>query len=94
LEPLSTIPEWITLEHDVARILTDQEVHGWYFDEPAARELAQALYGELSELTQLLRNRYPYVADREFTPKRPNKTYGYIAGATLTKLKEVQPYQS
>ena len=35
--PLSTIPEWITLEHDVARILTDQEVHGWYFDEAAAR---------------------------------------------------------
>jgi DNA polymerase I-like protein with 3'-5' exonuclease and polymerase domains len=91
LEPLSTIPEWITLEHDVARILTDQEVHGWYFDEPAARELAQALYGELSELTQLLRNRYPYVADREFTPKRPNKTHGYIAGATLTKLKEFSP---
>ena len=28
-----TIPEWITLEHQVAEILTQQEIHGWYFDE-------------------------------------------------------------
>jgi hypothetical protein len=55
LETLSTIPEWITLEHDVATILTNQELHGWYFDEPAARELAQALYSELADLNQLLR---------------------------------------
>jgi hypothetical protein len=56
LETLSTIPEWITLEHDVATILTNQELHGWYFDEPAARELAQALYSELADLNQLLRS--------------------------------------
>jgi len=91
LETLSTIPEWITLEHDVARILTEQEIHGWYFDEPAAWELESSLRRELEGLTQLLRNRYPYVKDREFTPKRPNKTQGYIAGATLTKLKEFSP---
>jgi DNA polymerase I-like protein with 3'-5' exonuclease and polymerase domains len=88
---LSSIPEWITLEHDVARILTDQEVHGWFFDEPAARELAQTLYTELSDLNQLLRNRYPFVAGAEFTPKRPNKTQGYITGATFTRLKEFNP---
>ena len=91
METLSTIPEWITLEHDVARILTEQEIHGWYFDEPAAWELESSLRRELEGLTQLLRNRYPYVKDREFTPKRPNKTQGYIAGATLTKLKEFSP---
>jgi DNA polymerase I-like protein with 3'-5' exonuclease and polymerase domains len=91
LESLSTIPEWITLEHDVARILTEQELHGWFFDEPAARELAQTLYTELSDLNQLLRNRYPFVAGAEFTPKRPNKTQGYITGATFTRLKEFSP---
>jgi DNA polymerase I-like protein with 3'-5' exonuclease and polymerase domains len=91
LETLSTIPEWITLEHDVARILTEQEIHGWYFNEPVAWELESSLRRELEGLTQLLRNRYPYVKDREFTPKRPNKTQGYIAGATLTKLKEFSP---
>jgi DNA polymerase I-like protein with 3'-5' exonuclease and polymerase domains len=91
LEPLSTIPEWITLEHDVATILTNQELHGWYFDESAARELAQALYSELADLNQLLRERYTYIAGPEFTPKRPNKTQGYITGATFTRLKEFNP---
>jgi len=91
LETLSTIPEWITLEHDVARILTEQEIHGWYFDEPAAWELESSLRRELEGLTQLLRNRYPYVKDREFTPKRPNRTTGYVTGAPLTKLKEFSP---
>jgi DNA polymerase I-like protein with 3'-5' exonuclease and polymerase domains len=91
LESLSTIPEWISLEHDVATILTEQELHGWFFDEPAARELAQTLYTELSDLNQLLRNRYPFVAGAEFTPKRPNKTQGYITGATFTRLKEFNP---
>jgi DNA polymerase I-like protein with 3'-5' exonuclease and polymerase domains len=91
LEPLSTIPKWITLEHDVATILTNQELHGWYFDESAARELAQALYSELADLNQLLRERYTYIAGPEFTPKRPNKTQGYITGATFTRLKEFNP---
>jgi DNA polymerase I-like protein with 3'-5' exonuclease and polymerase domains len=91
LESLSTIPSWIELEHDVAAILTEQELHGWYFDEPAAWQLAQTLYTELDSLNQLLRKRYPYVAGTEFTPKRPNKTQGYVAGATFTRLKEFSP---
>ena len=91
METLSTIPEWITLEHDVATILTEQELHGWFFDEPAARELAQTLYSELADLNQLLRERYTYIAGPEFTPKRPNKTQGYITGATFTRLKEFSP---
>ena len=88
---LPPVPDFIQLEHDAATILTTQELHGWYFDERAAWELAQALYSELNNLNQLLRKRYPYVAGQEFTPKRPNKTQGYIAGATLTKLKEFNP---
>ena len=84
METLSTIPEWITLEHDVAKILTEQELYGWYFDEPAARELAQALYSELADLNQLLRERYPYVAGSEFTPKRPNwNTGGIVTGKEI-----------
>ena len=91
METLSTIPEWITLEHRVAEILTEQEVHGWFFDEPAAWQLAQTLYSELDNLNQLLRKRYPYVAGPEFTPKRPNRTQGYVTGATFTRLKEFSP---
>ena len=43
MAPLSTIPEWVTLEHDVQRILTDQEQHGWSFDQSAAWKLASSL---------------------------------------------------
>ncbi len=85
------IPDFIQLEHDVATILTNQELHGWYFNEDAARELAQALYSELDGLNRVLRKRYPYVAGREFTPKRSNRTTGYVGGATVTKLKEFSP---
>ena len=85
------IPDFIKLELDVATILTEQELYGWQFDEAAARELESSLRRELEGITQLLRNRYPYVRDREFTPKRPNRTTGYVAGAPLTKLKEFSP---
>jgi len=88
---LPPLPDFIQLEHDVASILTTQELHGWYFDEPAARELAQTLYSELDDLKDVLRKRYPYVAGREFTPKRVNRTTGYVAGAPLTKLTEFSP---
>ena len=91
METLFTIPEWITLEHRVAEILTEQELHGWYFDEPAAWQLESTLRRELEDLNQLLRNRYPYVEGSEFTPKRPNKTQGYVTGATFTRLKEFNP---
>ena len=35
MAPLPPLPDWISLEHDVARILQDQELHGWYFNERA-----------------------------------------------------------
>jgi DNA polymerase I-like protein with 3'-5' exonuclease and polymerase domains len=88
---LPPLPDFIKLELEVAQILTRQELHGWYFDEKAAWELESSLRRELEGITQLLRNRYPYVKDREFTPKRVNGSTGYVAGATLTKLKEFSP---
>jgi DNA polymerase I-like protein with 3'-5' exonuclease and polymerase domains len=91
LETFPQIPEWVQLEHRVAQILTEQEIYGWYFDEDAARELAQTLYTELEALKTVLRNRYPYVAGREFTPKRVNRSLGYVAGAPCTKLVEFSP---
>ena len=88
---LQVLPDFIKLELDVATILTEQELYGWTFNETAARELESSLRQELEGLTQLLRNRYRYVRDREFTPRRPNRTLGYVADAPLTKLKEFSP---
>ena len=91
MESLPPIPEWISLEHQVAQILTQQEQHGWYFDESSARELESALRREYEETCAVLRNRHPFVAGSLFTPKRNNRTRGFHAGASFTKLKELNP---
>ena len=91
MRPLPPLPDWISLEHRVAQILTQQEIHGWYFDEISARKLESALRTEYEETTRLLRNRHPYVEGPRFYPKRTNKRTGYVEGAPLTKLKELNP---
>ena len=91
MRPLPSIPEWVTLEHEAQQILTEQELHGWYFDERTAWQLASSLREELEEAYEVLRNRHPFVKGEEKTPKRNNKTQGYVLGATFTKLKEFNP---
>ena len=91
MRTLPQIPEWIQMEHRVAQILTQQELHGWYFNERQARELESTLRKEMEETTRLLRKQFPYVAGTLFTPKRNNRTQGYIQGAPFTRLKELNP---
>ena len=79
------------MEHQVAHILQQQEEHGWYFDEQRAQELEQTLRRELETTTELLRKQYPYCAGALFTPKRDNRTQGYVNGAQLQRLKEFNP---
>ena len=85
------LPDWVQLEHQVAHILQKQEEHGWYFDERAAYELESALRGELEEATEILRRKYGFVAGAVFTPKRNNRTQGYVQGCPFTKLKQLNP---
>ena len=91
MRPLPPIPDWVHLEHQVAQILTQQEIHGWYFDEEAARRLESTLRREYEDTTELLRKRHPYVRGSEFCPKRTNRRTGYVEGAPFTKLKELNP---
>jgi DNA polymerase I-like protein with 3'-5' exonuclease and polymerase domains len=91
MRPLSPLPDWVALEHSVAKILTQQELHGWYFDECSAWKLESDLRRELEELTQVLRDRHPFVAGSVFTPKRNNRTQGFFTGAESVRLKEFNP---
>jgi len=91
MRPLPPIPDYVKLEHQVATILTRQELHGWQFDEEAARELECTLRQELSDLTKVLQNRFPLIPGAEFTPKRNNKRQGYVEGATFQRLKDFNP---
>ena len=91
MRPLPPLPDWLKLEHQVAHILTEQENHGWFFNEQAARELESALRREYEETCELLPNRHPFVSGPLFTPKRNNRTKGYVAAAPFTKLKDLNP---
>ena len=91
METLYTLPEWVALEHRVQEILTQQEIHGWRFDEAAAWKLTSALRQELSDTEEALRRKHPFVRGGEFTPKRDNRTQGYVKGSPITRLKEFNP---
>ena len=91
MEAFPPIPEWLQMEFQVAKILTKQEQHGWHFDTEAAWKLASSFRTELEGIIALLRERHPFVPGPGFTPKRDNKTRGYIAGAEFTRLKEFNP---
>ena len=85
------LPDWVQLEHQVAHILQKQEEHGWYFDERAAYELESTLRGEMEQATAILRRKFGFVAGTVFTPKRNNRTQGYVQGCPFTKLKQLNP---
>ena len=91
MQTFPPLPDWCSLEHQVAQILTEQEQHGWYFDERAAWKLASTLQKELEETKEVLRNRHPFVQGSTFNPKRNNKTQGYYAGCESIRLKELNP---
>ena len=91
MRPLSPLPEWVQMEHQVAQILTQQEIHGWNFDEQASQELESTLRREVEELTGLLRKQFPFVGGAMFTPKRNNRTLGYLEGIESQRLKDFNP---
>jgi DNA polymerase I-like protein with 3'-5' exonuclease and polymerase domains len=91
MEAFPQIPDWVSLEHEVAQILTKQELHGWYFDERSAHELESELRHSLESLQGSLRKRHPFVAGDEFTPCRSNATRGYLPGCAFTRLKDLNP---
>ena len=49
------------------------------------------LRSALETLSASLRERHPFVAGSEFTPRRANKTSGYVPGCTSTRLKDLNP---
>ena len=91
MRTLPQIPEFVLLEHQVAQILTEQEIHGWYFDEQKGQQLESHLRREMEEVTGVLRKQFPLIGGKMFTPKRNNASTGYIEGAELQRLVEFNP---
>ena len=81
----------VKMEHDCACIMAIQERYGWPFDVKAGEQLESVLRSESEELATQLRDVFPYVAGKPMTPKRNNRTLGYVEGAPFTKLIDFNP---
>jgi DNA polymerase I-like protein with 3'-5' exonuclease and polymerase domains len=81
----------IHIEHETAKIMSLQEWSGWPFNVEKAQKLESTLRTEMDQLADHMRETFPYVDGGSMTPKRNNKTKGYIEGAEFTKLKEFNP---
>ena len=68
MRALPPLPDWCSLEHTVAQILTEQEIHGWTFDEQKSFQLESSLRREMEELTEVLRNQWTLIGGALFTP--------------------------
>lgn len=83
--------ESVELEHAVAQIIWRQENYGFGFDVTAAGELYTALVARRLDLERELRSVFPpWIVRTPFTPKRDNKTKGYVKGVTIYKEQECE----
>ena len=83
--------DFINLEMRMAEIMSQQEASGFRFDVNAAERGRAKLQNEAEDLEKEICRNFPYVSDKVYTPKRANKTKGYVAGAPMTKLKDFNP---
>ena len=91
MESFPEIPEAVRLEHDIATLMASQEAVGWPFDVRKAQELENTLLNRLESLRACAAGVCSFAPGNMFTPKRDNKTQGYVAGAEMQRLKEFNP---
>ncbi len=80
------IIDCVALEMRMAEIMSQQEASGFRFDVTAAERVRAELQQETADLEKAIAARFVYVPGKVYTPKRANKTKGYVAGAPMTKL--------
>ena len=85
------IPCAVDLEMRFAQLIALQERSGFGFNVQGALELEAEINQQLNTLGERLRQRFPFVDGGLFTPKRDNKTRGYVAGAAMCRLVDLNP---
>jgi len=76
----------VDLEMEFATLISLQEETGFHFDVNGALELEASISLKLNTLDGRLRQRFPFIDGGIFTPKRNDKSRGYIAGASMCRL--------
>ena len=84
-------PLAVNLEMEFATLISKQEQSGFKFDEKGALELEGKIVEKLNTLDERLRQRFPFVDGGIFTPKRNDKSRGYVANATMCRLTPLNP---
>jgi len=80
----------LKLEHDFARVIKLQELHGFHFNVPEAEKLLATLQIRHAELTQSLQSAFPpWEVKTPFIPKVNNVTRNYQKGIKTYKIKEI-----
>ena len=80
--------ESIELEHDVAKIITQQVSNGFLLDQEKAHLLLARLQQRVDEVQTRVRETFiPLKIETTFTPKVNNKARGYVKGVPFTKVK-------
>jgi len=80
--------ESIELEHDVAKIITQQVSNGFLLDQEKAHLLLARLQQRIDEVQTRVRETFtPLKIEETFTPKVNNKARGYVKGVPFTKVK-------
>lgn len=94
LSSLPSSPQAVDLEHQVARIISQQVQIGFAFDSKAGEQLYLTLLQERETLLKTLREVFPPFEDKTlFVPKVNNTKRGYQKGIPLykTKVTEFNP---
>jgi len=92
LQPkVDLFPLAVNLEMEFATLISKQEQSGFKFDEKGALELEAKIVEKLNILDERLRQRFPFVDGGIFTPKRNDKSRGYVANATMCRLTPLNP---
>jgi DNA polymerase I-like protein with 3'-5' exonuclease and polymerase domains len=81
----------VSLEMQMAALMSQQEASGFRFDTEAAQRVRAELEQETLDIQEKLQKIYRYIPGKVFTPKRANKKQGYVAGAPFTKLTDFNP---
>lgn len=81
----------ITLEHEVAWLMAQQERNGFPFDVKAAERLERTLRERQAILSAQLTVTVPPIPDKIFIPKRDNKKLGYVKGVPIQRYKDFNP---
>ena len=84
--------ESVETELKLHSYLLQQESNGWPFDVDAAIALQAKLAGLRQKAGDELREHFGwwYTPGKEFTPKRDNRTMGYVKGCPCTKLNIIE----